>query len=77
MRSYKKRTKRTRGGDVKSSTNMSNVGMCKYNVTDPNVRINSEDPYELHQTYQTCCPKTKSGFFGFKKKNASPTAMKS
>ena len=71
MRSYKQRTKRRRGGNVNSSTNISNVGMCKYNVNDSNVRVNSEDPYELHQVYQTCCPKKKSLFFG-SKKNTSP-----
>jgi hypothetical protein len=71
MRSYKQQTKRRRGGDVKSPTNISNVGMCKYNVNDSNVRVNSEDPYELHEVYQTCCPKKKSLFFG-SKKNTSP-----
>jgi hypothetical protein len=72
MRSYKQQTKRRRGGDVKSSTNnISNVGMCRYNVNDSNVHVNSEDSYELHQVYQTCCPKKKSLFFG-SKKNTSP-----
>jgi hypothetical protein len=77
MRTFSKRVKTTRrtrkrrGGEFNYKPVQTNLGMCKYNINDPNVRISTEDPYELQRNYQTCCPKSRFGF-----KNSSPFCKK-